>query len=95
MSTIDLSPTTSLQQNPEILASALGNETVMMSMSRNKYYGLDDVGSRIWELLAQPQTPSELCAALQLEFAVESETCQREVSQFLQQLLNEGMLVTV
>lgn len=92
MNTITLTPTARLQQNPDILASALGTETVMMSLSRNNYYGLDQVGSRIWELLAQPQTLLDLCTTLQQEFAVDSETCQREVTHFVQELVAEGLV---
>jgi len=92
MNTITLPPTARLQQNADILASSLGDETVMMSLSRNNYYGLDEVGSRIWELLAQPQTLTQLCTALQQEFAVDAETCQQEVTVFVQQLANEGLV---
>ncbi len=92
MTTTSLPPTARLQQNPDILASAMGDETVMMSLSRNNYYGLDEVGSRIWALLAQPQTIAHLCTTLQQEFAVDAETCQQEVSSFVQQLVDEGLV---
>jgi len=92
MNTITLPPTARLQQNADILASTLGDDTVMMSLSRNNYYGLDEVGSRIWALLAQPQTLTQLCTALQQEFAVDAETCQQEVTVFVQQLANEGLV---
>jgi hypothetical protein len=92
MNTITLTPNDRLQQNADILASALGDETVMMSLSRNNYYGLDEVGSRIWGLLAQPQTLAQLCTALQQEYVVDTETCQQEVTAFVQQLANEGLV---
>ena len=75
-----------------MLASALGDETVMMSLSRNNYYGLDEVGSRIWELLAQPQSIAQICTTLQQEFAVDAQTCQQEVTLFVQQLVDEGLV---
>ncbi|MFZ4663396.1 MAG: PqqD family peptide modification chaperone [Caldilineaceae bacterium] len=87
MRTTLLTPTVRLQQNPDILAAPMGEETVMMSMSRNNYYGLDEVGSRVWALLAQPQTLTDLCTALQQEFAVDDETCQREVTTLVQALV--------
>jgi hypothetical protein len=92
LNTITLTPTARLQQNPDILASALGDETVMMSLSRNSYYGLDEVGSLIWELLAQPQSITQICTTLQQEFAVDAQTCQQEVALFVQQLVDEGLV---
>jgi hypothetical protein len=38
-------------------------------------------------LLAQPQTLTDLCTALQQEFAVDDETCQREVTTLVQALV--------
>lgn len=92
MTTIFLTSDTLLHQNPDILAAELGEETVMMSMAHNKYYGLDDVGSRIWALLLQPRTLAELCTTLQQEFEVDAETCEREVKVFVERLVNAGLV---
>ncbi len=89
-----VTPTTRLQRNADIMAAEMGDETVMMSLTRNNYYGLDEVGSRVWALLAQPQSLADLCATLRQEFAVDAETCQQEVAVFAQALVDAG-LVTI
>ena len=46
---IDLEAT--VARNDDIIFSDMGEETVMMSIDKGEYYGLDPVGRRIWELL--------------------------------------------
>ena len=40
-----------IKRNPEMVSSDMDGETVMMSMENGEYYGLDPIGSRIWELI--------------------------------------------
>jgi len=64
----------------------------MLNLDTSRYYGLNRVGSRVWELLAQPTTVAELCATLQQEYAVPPEQCEREVLALTQKLLDEKLV---
>lgn len=64
----------------------------MMSIERGNYYGLGEVGSRIWELLATPIKLDQLCDQLLAEYQVEPKRCQTEVIAFLNQLQDEGLV---
>jgi hypothetical protein len=50
------------------------------------------VGSRIWELLADPLTTSEICARLVAEFEVDTDTCETDVVEFVGQLLESDLI---
>ena len=84
--------TTLVTQGDKQIATELNNTVVMMSVEQGKYYGLDGVGSRIWNLLEQPHRIMEVCAIIQDEFAVERATCERDVLDFLSQLITAGLL---
>lgn len=86
---------TVVAQTDTVLSADLGGEIVMMSIEQGEYYGLDSVGSYIWELIAQPRAVSELCALLVEEFDVEQETCRDQVSEFLTGLNEEGLLLII
>jgi hypothetical protein len=79
-------------QSPDLMISDLDGDTVMMSLERSAYFGLDSIGSRIWQLLAQPITIQALCNQLAAEYEVDEATCQRDVVKFVQQLLDEGLI---
>ena len=78
-----------------LLAAAVGDELLMMSAAEGKYFNLNDVGARIWELLAQPVSTQGLVAALTAEYEVDGDTVRAEVMEFLSALRERGLLVPV
>lgn len=76
----------------DIVASDIDNEKVMMSIEKGSYYGLDSVGSRIWEMIETPIRVSELIDALLLKYEVDRETCERDVLVFLEELHESGIV---
>jgi hypothetical protein len=76
-------------------ATQVQDETVVISLETNCYYGFGRVGSRIWELLAQPIDFGSLCARLQQEYKVDEATCKEDTIPFLQQLWQERLIVRV
>jgi Coenzyme PQQ synthesis protein D (PqqD) len=84
---------TTLARSDDILHASVGSEeTVMMSVAAGRYYGLNVVGSRIWELLETPKTIGQLCAQICEEFEVDAQTCQAEVLKFVQELIKNGVV---
>jgi hypothetical protein len=79
-------------QSREPVAVEVERSVVMMSIAREKYYGLEGAGSRIWKLLETPRQVSELCAALQREFDVDDAECRRDVLEFLTSMVIEGLV---
>jgi len=83
---------TVISQTEEIVDSNIDGETVMMSIENGKYYGLDDIGSRIWELIEKPVKVSDLIDALLEQFDVDRKTCERDVLKFLNELNEDKIL---
>jgi hypothetical protein len=81
-----------LTRNDEPVSVDVERSIVMMSLDLGKYFGLNEVGSRIWELLEQPRSMADLCAVLQQEFDVDPDACHAEVSEFLAALAQEGLI---
>lgn len=87
-----LNEETLIVQSREPVAVEVDRTVVMMSIEREKYYSLDGVGGRIWELLRQPRAVGALCSRLAGEFEVDPDTCRADVEEFLNQLLEEGLI---
>jgi hypothetical protein len=81
-----------VSRSQEILASEMGKETVMLDVQKGAYFGMDAIGSIIWGMLESPIRIADLCAALQTQFAVPAQECQRDVLEFLGQLREQGLL---
>lgn len=83
---------TVVARNDEPVSIDVDDTVVMMSILQGKYYGLDTIGTRIWELIAQPQSVASVCDALRDEFDVDEETCRRDVLDFVRELAGEQLV---
>ena len=67
-----------------------------MSNEADSYFGLEPVGSRIWELLSKkPGTIKELVALLREEYEVEEEQCAEDVQDFIKEMLAKKLIQKV
>ena len=89
---LELSADTVVRALAEDLSSDLGGETVILDMSAGVYYGLDGVGTRIWQLIQAPRAVSDICGNLLDEYEVDAERCERAVLTLLGELSRAGLI---
>ena len=68
-----------------------GGERVLLSIERGLYYGLDEVGSFIWEMIQAATTVDEIRAAVLTRFDVDEERVAVDVDRFLGELIDGGL----
>lgn len=90
-----INPDSVVMQAEGLMSSELDGETVLMSVERPAYYGVEGTADRIWKLLEEPRRVAELCAMLAAEYAVDGAACRRQVCDFLAELEREGLLRVV
>jgi hypothetical protein len=89
-----LSSDTVVARSDGFIEAEIDNEVVALSIEHGTCYGLNRVGSRIWNLLATPSRISNLCEKLLAEYKVEPNVCQRQVIDLLEELRAEGLIQT-
>ena len=80
------------QRNKDLLTSNLDEDLVMLSVQTGKYYGVNSVGRRIWELLVLPMSVPQISDELLKEYEVSREQCEQEVLGFLKELEVQQLL---
>jgi len=80
-----------VRDGDELLTTVVDGELIALSVERGACYGLNDIGTRIWELIAEPRSVEDLCEQLRREFEVEEAQCRRQVLEFLEHLRAEGI----
>ena len=78
-----------------LLVQQLNCETVILDIDSGTYFGLDEVGTRVWQLLAQGLTLAEICAVLIAEFEVPRETVERDLAALTDELLSHNLVTVV
>ena len=80
--------------SPDAIESRLGEETVILHLTSGTYFGLDAVGTVVWEQLGQTDgmTPPDICAHVRSVFTDAPDTVDSEVTGFLEQLAEHGLI---
>lgn len=82
------------QVSSEVLSSKIDEEVILMSLKGEYYFGLDLIGSGIWELLEQqPLTIDELVQLLVVEYEVDEPTCRNDVQTFIDDMFEKQLIV--
>lgn len=89
-----LSSGTVVARSDGFIEAEIDNEVVALSIEHGTCYGLNRVGSRIWNLLSTPIRISDLCEKLLAEYKVDLNVCQRQVIDLLEELRAEGLIRT-
>lgn len=82
------------RHSPDVVSRQIGDEIVLMDLESGTYFGLNQVGSRVWELTGEsPQPLSALRDRIVEEFDVTGEVAQQDLTRLLDQLASRGLLI--
>ena len=85
---------TVVKQAKDQISCKLDNEVAILNMQSALYFGLDEVGSVIWEELAEERTVSDICRSVLEQFDIDEHECQSDVMGFLGELIEQGLVET-
>ena len=82
----------SITISKDVLAQELAGETVLLDLASENYFGLDAVGTRVWQLLNEGQDGSVLIDTLLVEYEVEREVLENDIVELLDRLNEAGLI---
>jgi len=68
---------------PGVIAKMVGTEMVLLDYNRGIYYGLNPVGARVWQLLAEGEAVERILDVLADEYDVAREVLEADVAALL------------
>lgn len=81
--------------NPKVIYKALSEGAVLLSTTDEVYFGLNEVGARVWEHLPPVlDTLDELCAEIGAAYPdTDPATIRADVSELLSELAEYGLVI--
>lgn len=79
--------------SPDVSSRILDGEAVLLDLRSGKYFGLNVVGSRIWELLANGDDLGAIEATLAREFDADHATMADDLDDLVRELERRGLIV--
>lgn len=78
--------------SPEQVSCPLDDESAILNLKNSVYYGMNAVGTRVWNLLQKPRSVGDLRDALLEEYDVEAERCEQDLLDLLEKMRVEGLI---
>ena len=88
----EISANTVISPTPDQISSELDGEAVILNLDSGTYYGLNEVGARIWELIQKPRSFNELHSTLLAEYEVQPDVCKQELTTILLKLMDANLI---
>ena len=77
-----------------VFAQEVDGEMVLLDMNSENYFGLDEVGTAIWQVMQEKETLQEVLDVLLEQYEVESDVLEKDLADFVNKLV-ESELVEV
>jgi len=75
-----------------VLIRFLDQESVLLNLETERYFGLDTVGTRMWQVVTTSRTVDAALAQLVEEYDAPLETLRTDLTNLLQHLLENGLI---
>jgi hypothetical protein len=75
-----------------VLMQEVGGEAVLLDLGGERYFGLNKVGTRIWELLGTQSDLAQVHARLCEEFEAEPERVEQDLLRLVGELAEAGLV---
>ena len=75
-----------------VVAKQLSGETVILDLEKGIYFGLNAVGSRIWQMLDEDKTLGEICDRLFEEYEVSRSDLEMDTLALVAELKSRGLI---
>lgn len=75
-----------------VLVRELQGESVLLNLDSESYFGLDDMGTRMWQALTTTASSGAAFEALLAEYDVAPETLRADLAEFIETLADAGLI---
>ncbi len=79
----------------QVLVRLLEKEAVLLNLETERYFGLDEPGTRMWQLLTAEPSVENAYQKLLDEYDVDEDTLRNNLSELLEKLIENGLLTVI
>jgi hypothetical protein len=79
---------------PDVVFRELDGEAVLLNLESGMYFGLDQVGTRIWQLIQEHGALQQVFETMRDEFEVGSDALERDLLELVDELRAKGLVRT-
>ena len=88
-----ISPNHKFIRKQNVFSAPVEDEIVLLCLERDLYFGLDEIGARVWDILEAPCNLREICETLIREYDVDMNAAEAEVAVLMQDLVENSLIL--
>ncbi len=81
-----------VQVLPDVLSQEVSGETVLLDLNNENYFGLNEVGTRIWQLLQEQNNLEKIYDIMLDEYEVDTKRLRKDFDDIIKQLVESGLI---
>jgi hypothetical protein len=78
--------------SPDVISQEVSGETVLLDLESENYFGLDEVGTRVWQLIKETSDLGAIYNTLLKEYEVEEQRLQTDLDALLGEIAGLGLV---
>ncbi len=86
-------PTDRVRAADHVVSASQGDRTVLLDTRRGRYYGMDGVGTRIWQIIGEGVSFTEVVDRLEREYDAPRPVLEQDAASFLVRLTTSRLAV--
>ena len=75
-----------------VFAQEVDGEMVLLDMNSENYFGLDEVGTSIWQAMQEKENLKEVFEVLLEQYEVEEDVLKKDLVAFVEKLKESGLV---
>jgi hypothetical protein len=83
---------TSVEIGDSVIFQSLKDEVVILNMTSQEYFGLDNIGASMWKMLIDQRDVAAVAERMVSEYDVELGTVRDDLNALVRQLIDAGLL---
>lgn len=78
--------------SPDVISQEVSGETVLLDLESENYFGLDEIGTRIWQLIKETNDLEAIFRTLLAEYDVSEERLRGDLDALLSEVAGLGLV---
>ena len=77
---------------PDVISQEVSGETVLLNLESEHYFGLDEVGTRVWQLIQETGDVQVIYRTMLAEYEVSEERLRGDLDALLEEIAGLGLV---
>jgi hypothetical protein len=87
-----MNPNQAISPAPDVIFQEVSGETVLLNLESEHYFGLDEVGTRVWQLIRETGDVQAIYRTMLAEYEVSEERLRRDLDALLDEIAGLGLV---